>query len=226
LKLVALVVFLACAAGLIGTGLLVQHTAELGLDVRYLDAAWAARLYHDEIPTQHRAFRTSTGVWVQLGERTFHDGAPLIHRVGRLIGAVSGDSTTYLADELQVWALDRGDTLIGLLRAPAPIDGLALANGVPVIDTQHGSYEADVSFRSFRRRERAGAADVHPEPIELTSDELAALVERYLADAITIERFLGDFHSGRLFGDTGKYVIDALGLAMLAALLLVARRRR
>ncbi len=225
MKPFALVVFLACAAGLIGSGLLVQHTAELGLDVRYLAAAWAARLYRDEIPTQHRAFRTSTGVWVQLGERTFHDGAPLIHRVGRLIGAVSRGSTTFLADEVQVWALDRGDSLIGILRAPAPIDGLALANGVPVIDTQHGSFESDVSFRSFRPREHLDTADQLPEPIELSSDELATLVERYLADAITVERFLGDLHSGRLFGEAGKYAIDALGLAMLAALLLVARRR-
>ena len=55
MKPFALVVFLACAAGLIGSGLLVQHTAELGLDVRYLDAAWAARLYRDEIPFALRA---------------------------------------------------------------------------------------------------------------------------------------------------------------------------
>ena len=221
----ALAIFLVCSVGVIGTGIVVQHTAELGLDVIYLDATWAARFYADEIPTQHAAFRTSTGLWTQLGDRTFHDGVPLMHRVGKLVGAVGRDTTTYLADEATVWVLDRGDTLIGVLRAPAPIESLALADDVPVIDTQHGAYETDVSFRTFRPRERA-EVDIPAELVELTPAELASLQQRYLAEAITVERFLGDLHSGRVFGAAGAYLIDALGIVMIVALVVAVRRPR
>src|SRR5262245_30453069 len=128
----------------VGSGLLVQHTADLGFDLDYLSPAWAIRLYREELPSEHRAFRTTTGTWSQLGDRTFHDEMPLVQRIGALQGAIADSERTYLADETLLWAFDATDLLEGVLPAPAPIERLALSNdALPVIETQHGMYRAD-----------------------------------------------------------------------------------
>jgi hypothetical protein len=201
----------------VGSGLLVQHTAELGFDVDYLSPSWAMRLYGDELPSEHRAFRATTGTWAQLGDRTFHDTTPLVQRIGALQGAIAEGDRTYLADETLLWAFGEDDRLEGLLPAPAPIERLSLSrDALPVVATRHGVYQADRAMTAWVAHD-AASDDRAAENQQLNDVELATLKGRFLAESITMERLLTDLHTGRLLGRTGAYIVDMLGIALILA---------
>ena len=199
----------------VASGVAVQHTAELGLDIRYVNAPWLLRWYGIEAPRDHRAYRAGDTAWVQLGDRLFADAHPLALRLGTLRGAVELDALTLLADETSVWMLDARQQLVDQLRAPAPIEALGLSRNGVVIDTLGGTFGSDRSLLDWEPAD--DAVDVAwAESATLDAPTLHSLEQAYVAEILTWERLLLDIHSGRALGAAGPYLVDLAALLLLA----------
>ncbi len=216
LGLTAAVFVLALAV----TGLMLNHTGDLGLDKRHLEAGWLLNWYGIEAPHDADSYALSYGVVTRLGDRLYLDTRLIERDVSAINGAVAsqdlvvvavdGDLLLLTADGERVERLGREDGL------PQGVDSLGLdpANRV-LLRSSDGLYRADPALLSWDR-----VAD-DPDPIRwakpAATDEamLATLRADYLGSILSLERVLLDLHSGRILGRFGPWLMDLAAVLLL-----------
>jgi len=211
---------------LVVTGILLNHTNDIGLDRAPLENHWLRAHYglgneggEAEKASPHRLagreLRVLDGqLW--LGSERLTDCSQLIGVMEKQdqVLVVCPDRLVLLTPDGQM--IDQADSLRGI---PAGLSALAVQGDNILLrqgDTSLGVNLADLS--------------VHP--VEAAPDvawqgSLAAM-NAAPVEAITWERVVLDLHSGRLFGRFGVWLVDlmAVGAALLAISGLVLAQRR
>jgi hypothetical protein len=218
------------------TGIILNHSSQLGMDRRFVDWQWLLGVYGDESGNLP-AF--------QLGELWLHraaDGQVYLDALavapcnGPLVGAVStgGLLVAVCAEELLL--VTPGGELVESIGSglPAPLLGVGLVaggnTGQVALQSAQAWWLADLEQADFSQRAPGGAfinqlaAGRLPEQIR---EQLPAQPQW-----LSWERVMQDLHSGRLAGKVGVLWMDlvALLLASLAmsgvAMWWLHRRRR
>jgi len=201
------------------TGLLLNHSASLRLGSRHIGFAPLLAWYNlDETP-EINSFRWGTS-WVScVGEAIFIDRQPLPAVAGCPVGVVKAAEMWVIATPQELVLLTAEGELIERLGSAAgvpqgisslgtrPGGTLALATtlgwqgaGPDLLQWQHLDSDADVAWS------RPGIP-----PKELRDE----LLKTYRGHGLTVERFVQDLHSGRLFGRWGPLVMDAAAVLCL-----------
>jgi len=219
---------------LASSGIVLNHSSDLGLDRRFVSWDWLLHYYGDTSVTLP-AFPVA-GHWVHRSPAgmVYLDAVPVKDCRGDLVGAaVAGDSILAACAEELLLLTGRGE-LVEYVTAssglPAPLSGIGSLGEDLVLGLGSDWRVADLDAMQFDRAAPAGSLVAQVAPGRLPAS-LRAQVPAY-ADWLTWERLLVDLHSGRLFGPGGVIVADvfaALSCLIAAsgvAMWFLHRRRR
>lgn len=219
------------AAWLAATGLLLNHADDLELNEKWVQQDWLLSLYGVALLAPDKALKVP-GHWiVATGEHVYVDTTRLAK--GRLAGVAPTQFGFVLAlsDRLELYSdqLQRIET-VPFTQASTPLDGLVATKDGIVLTSAGRAWAADDDFLSFVPLDAVPAgAQVHW--LEPPADIAQTIAENERHHVLDWERVLLDLHSGRLFGEAGRWLGDIAGVLLLllsttGVWLWVQRRRR
>lgn len=205
------------------TGLLLNHTEELGLDSLRVSSPALLDWYGVHAPDNLLAYRVGPHTVIDARERIYLDQTPLPSAEGPLQGAVEFAGLLVVAAGSQLLLLNPAGELVERLdnASGVPADILAIGvtdSGALAVRTAHGSYLTDENFLAWHDNSPATAHWATSSAP--TAAERQALNRAWRGDGLPLERVVLDLHSGRILGAAGVYLMD--GAAALFLLLAVS----
>ncbi len=214
------------------TGFILNHTADLGLDARYVHASWLARWYGLAPELPRHAFRAGRHDLVAANGRWLLDGRISGERVPQPVGLVELPDMVVVASSASLYLYANDGALIERLGSSAlpgaPIQAIGSGADRLVLRTTSGTFESRDAL-SWRPAPRDAISWSAPEELSATDRDRYA---RLLKPGVSLQRLLLDLHSGRFAGRYGPLAVDLLAvlLAVLslsgAWLFLKPRHRR
>ena len=194
------------------SGIVLNHGDDLALEQRFVASAWLRAIYGDT-DSGWAAFRAS-GHWVlgDQGGRIFLDVREVARCNGALQGVVELAGMLLLGCERELLLLGTEGELIDSIAATAALSGLGLADGEAVVHIA-GRWRA---FDPASMRVGDEVAD----PQSVVDSQPQAMPEAFgerpeqRSAWLNWERALLDFHSGRLFGRAGVWLVDIAGVLL------------
>jgi len=198
------------------TGLVLNHGNALGLDAKFVHAAWLARWYGLKPEPPRHAFRSAHHALVAANGRWLFDGRLSGEEFPQPIGLVELHDMVAVASEAALYLYGKDGELIERLERSAlpgsPVRAIGSSARTLVLRTESGTFaSADaLSWQPGLPRNVVWSA-----PAELSAAERQAC-EAALVPGVSVQQLLRDLHSGRIAGRYGPLAVD-----MLAALLAV-----
>jgi len=200
------------------TGMLLNHTDDLGLDTRYIRSAFLLDWYGVRAPKAMPSYKAGSIAVTEVGARIYWNTKTVPQASAPLLGAVAAHDLVIVGTREQLLLftpdgelVERMDPATG---TPADIRSLGLtAAGDLAVKTGHGSYVTDDNLLNWHAAEDTSirwAAPTAP-----AAALRAALQETYRGTGLTLERVLLDIHTGRILGETGVFLVDAAALLFL-----------
>jgi hypothetical protein len=197
------------------SGIVLNHSAGLGLDHIAVSAPWLTRLYglHEVVP--ERGFLTASHWLVGTDAQTVVDGHALYPALPRPVGLVAENHLLFAANASDIVILDTQGRLVDTLtEGDLPLAGVARigsGGGVVVISDASGRRFASpdgVTWTPYAGN--VAWSDSRPLPAYVRG-EAAPL----LRPKLPLERVLLDAHSGRILGRFGPLLVDLVGVFFL-----------
>lgn len=203
------------------TGLLLNHTSELGLKKTHLHHPLLNALYGVQAPECTAAYPVG-GHWLSVwGGRQFWDGLPLdVPATQRIHGAldVNGIVLVATAERLNLLATD--GTLIDRLDYPEQRTLVRVGAYADNVVLDFGASQPRLQLN----RDMSAFEPVQPVPERVRWEQgghvlpeaLAQVIRNaYQGEGVDLERVILDLHSGRIAGKIGVYFMDAVAIGML-----------
>lgn len=198
------------------TGLVLNHSSQLGLDRSFVDWQWLNRAYGDDSaqlpafqPGQNWVFRAANGL-------VYFNTTEVAPCSGNLVGAlqVEGLIVAACAEELLLITpagelLEAISTSVGL---PVPVLGVGMVEGSVALQTSSGWWLANLDTIDFTVAAPAGALVQQHAAGELPDTIRQGIPAQ--DSWLSWERLLLDLHSGRVAGPIGVVIIDVMGVAL------------
>lgn len=204
---VAVLVFLLAV-----TGILINHSQQMGWHQAPVYSSLLARWYHIPVPALENGFAAGEHWIVARGEQVLLDRQAVAECTGGVQGATRWQDMIAVLCSSELLLLDAQGQLVESVRGlPEAVSALALPNGQLVARGAGAQYVYD---------DAAGVWNVAPEtPQWLQAQPLPQALREALnannpVPGLTRERVLLDLHSGRLFGNAGVLVVDLVGVAI------------
>ncbi len=207
------VLVLAC------TGLLLNHTATLGLNNRYISSEAIHDWYGIKPPSDTVSFQAGTHWVSQLGDILYFDNRQLTESSNGLLGFVLLRDFMVVAVEQELLLLSTAGKVIehlkGMHGVPAGMQAIGIdREGNFVVQGNHGNYVVDENFIEWAS---SGADEISWSRLgKLPRSLYDQLVRLYRSSDLTVERVVLDLHSGRIVGNWGVFLMDGAALLMFA----------
>ncbi len=202
---------------LVVTGIVLQHSDELGLPAKHLANTWLLTHYGIK-PNPITTYQLGNQTISHAGDYLYLSGKPITENVDNLFGAIRQSNQIIVATAKSLILFDHEGNLIdeitkldGLIEHPLGISKSEQGN--PVIRGVTKYWESNSDLLNWH--EYVGP---HPKWVaaSITLPSLKQVIESHdMSQQINLERFLLDAHSGRIFGKYGIYIIDAAAILLL-----------
>lgn len=201
---------------LAGTGILINHAPDFGLDKTQIHSSLLARWYGIEQP-ELVGFKTDNE-WI------IHDGIQSLYLNQKSIGHCAPPLRGALPYRNLLLALCEGELLLiapdgtllerinSIFGLPQNSHAIALSNNRVLLKTTQNTHIADIESLEWQITPTADA--IHWAAPASLPVELRDYLEQK-SPGISLERFLLDLHSGRLFGSAGVYLMDAMAILFI-----------
>ena len=202
---------------LVLTGIALQHSDDLGLPTKYLTSTWLLNNYGIK-PNPITTYQLGNQTISHAGATIYLSGKPITHEIDLVLGAIQQQNEIIIATSDSLIILNLNGEIIdeitlhdGLQEAPK---GIALSvNNTPVVRGLNTYWE---SVEDLTRWEKFQGPHPHWVEPTITLPALKQVIESHdMSQQISLERFLLDAHSGRVFGKYGIYIIDAAAILLL-----------
>ena len=214
------------------TGVILNHATGLGLDTRYVHAAWLARWYGLVPESPRHAFRSGRHDLIAANGRWLLDGQISGERFPAPVGLVELPDMMVVASSASLYIYGKDGALIDRLEKGAlpatPVQAIGSGAQRLMLRTASGTFESSDAL-SWQPAPRDVIAWSAPADLSVAErDRYAKLLE----PGVSVQRLLLDLHSGRFAGRYGPLAVDLLAvfLAVLslsgAWLFLKPRHRR
>ena len=205
-----LVIFLAA------TGVLINHSQDMGWNRAQVHSALLARLYGIPLTNVEQGFAVGTPGnthWiVQRDQQVLLGSQAVAECAAGVSGAVAYQELIAVLCGDTVLLLDATGQLMETVRGlPQSGKSLALQNEQLWVRSDNGVFgfdEANGAWQSVVPDAAAVWSELQPLPATLQ----AALNTDQPVPGLTREQVLLDLHSGRLFGRAGVWIVDAVGV--------------
>lgn len=213
------------------TGVVLNHGTRLGLDNRYVHAAWLARWYGIAAEPPQHAFRAGRHDLVAANGRWALDGRVSGERLPQPVGLVELPDMVVVASSTSLYLYGMDGVLIERLERnalpAAPVQAIGAGASRLVLRTEAGNFESGDAL-SWQRAPRDAVAWSAPADLSLAERERYAPI---LVPGISVQQILLDLHSGRFAGRYGPLVVDLLAvflgiLSLSGAWLFLKRKHR
>ncbi|MFT3666338.1 PepSY domain-containing protein [Piscinibacter sp.] len=204
------------------TGVLLNHTGELGLAQRGVQSAWLKRWWQVPEAQPAAAQALPGGHWLSQWERQlFLDERRLeLPEVERLVGAAPLAPGWLIIDARQALVVDDASRLVERVALPA---GFAARRVGTIGDSAyaHVVIESEDTRRRYTDAQASAWSDTAPagEPrwaaLQALPDELRQGIAPGVSGGLTLERVLLDLHSGRWLGPIGVWLTDLAAIVLL-----------
>jgi hypothetical protein len=197
------------------TGVVLNHSAEWGLDRRFVDWGWLSQVYGDN-SSNLPAFQLGD-MWVSRAANghVYLDAQDVVLCSGKLVGAVAADDLLYAGCAEELLLVTREGALVESVNAstglPVPLQAIGLIDTQVVVQSGGTWWLADLNAMDFSRRAPAGGAVIRQFVPDRLPDSIRAQIPAP-DNWLSWERLLLDLHSGRLFGRLGVLWIDVVGV--------------
>jgi hypothetical protein len=206
------VIFLAAS------GIILNHSDQLNLNSKYIQSEWLLDLYQIKPTNDPIGFKTND-VWaVQIGERLYFKGNEIAKDITELKGLVTINDIYVVAYDGQLTLLTSDAEVIEHLSGAAGVPAGMQAVGFDelanvIIKAAHGYYRVNLDELEWEEFDHLDAS--WSEALEIPENNKSELLKKYRGSGLTSERVLLDFHSGRIVGQWGVYVVDFIALLFL-----------
>lgn len=194
------------------TGVLINHSQEMGWHLTPVYSPWLAQRYHIPMEPLHQGFPVGPHWLVARQKAVLLNGTPVADCGGHLLGAAGWqDMLAVLCDDALLLLDAQGQMIETVRGLPAGVAALGTGDGRLWLRTasEVQAYD-DASGQWQPAAAGVGLAWLLPQPLPTAlADELNA---RNPVPGLTREQVLLDLHSGRLFGTLGIWVVDAVGV--------------
>lgn len=201
---------------LAGSGIVLNHTAELGLDRAFVDSPWLRQAYGDR-STDLRAFELG-GHWLSRAAngRVYFDAVEVAPCRGDLVGALSTGPLLLAGCAEELLLITGSGELVESVTAstglPVPLTGIGLVDEAVALQAGESWWLADLDRMTFGVRAAGGKLIGQLTPGHLPEPIRAALPAQ--EQWLSWERVLLDLHSGRLAGRAGVLLVDTVAVLL------------
>ncbi len=200
------------------TGLMLNHSHDLGLDTARLQSGLLLKWYGVKLPDGLHVQTEKDKVYM-LGTSLFLNNRNLGQYDSALSGAAEHGQLLVIALKDSLLILSQQGDLIETLTLssglPGKVDHLASIDGQLIIQSGAEIYRSDNELLSWRREVQLPAPPNWSKTEPLTAETVERLMPLLPAYGPSWERVLQDLHSGRFFGLPGTLLIDLTGIILL-----------
>lgn len=227
-SLLVFVLFLAI------TGITLNHSADLGLDRRYVSWSWLLDAYGIEVPLDSGSFADEGHRATLLGDRLFLDGHDTEQRIPALSGLVVRDPLILVAGEYSVRVFTVDGDPVEIIDLSSMLSGaierVGIAGPHAIIESAGALLRSDADISFFEPFDGDNETVTWSLATPPDAADQAALNAAWRGRGVTIERALLDFHSGRILAVPGTLLMDFVAVCLvvlsLSGLILAHQRRR
>lgn len=200
------------------SGFLINQSSAWGYDTARIDWTWITGLYGLRASPPEKGFVGADGWVAKSGDVVALDGAALPFEMPTPLGMVSSDAggelLLFIATREALYAVKPTGELYERMSSPIiPVRELLRVGtqaSTVVIDSPEGRFTSNDGGLSWTSL----ADDTNvtwSEPTDLTEDQREMLAP-FSRPSMSLEQTLLDLHSGRIFGDTGVWVVNIVGI--------------
>ena len=213
------------------TGILLNHTNDIGFDKNYINSSTVLAWYGISHPTSLTGHQLDEHWISQWNDEIYFNQKIIGQSINSLRGATTTEHFYALATSETIWLITIDGDIIEKLNAPGEKLGDILKLGQQdkfiVIQTEQGLFKADADLVSWQPIENLNITWSGQN--EVPTDISAAIFTQ--GHSISWERVLLDIHSGRIVSQGGTLLIDLAGvllilLAVTGTIIWFKRRRR
>jgi len=202
---------------LVITGIVLQHSDDLGLPTKHLASTWLLNYYGIK-PNPITTYQLGNQTVSHAGLNLYLSGKPIAENIDKLHGAILHENEIIIASNSSLIVVDRSGNIVdevtpldGLIELPLGISNSANHSAIIRGTTRYWENKTDL----YTWQEYSG-----PHPTWVTSSitlpALRNVIETHnMGKQINLERLLLDAHSGRVFGKYGIYIIDVAAILLL-----------
>jgi len=197
------------------TGIMLNHTEQLGLDRTYVDSALVLDWYGLQPDGKPLSFAANNHIISQWQQQVFFDDKVITSTEQSLHGIYGSEQFIALAfdDELLLLS-DQGEVVEHSPVTFGRIRRLGSKNSRAVIETSNQQYyQSDANIIEWTATSNDNIT--WSEPAAIDNAQREALLHAYRGKGLSLERVILDLHSGRIFGHYGVYLMDAAAIALL-----------
>jgi len=203
------------------TGIALNHSSDLQLEQRFIGANWLLHWYGIDAPPPSASFAAAGHTLTLIGERLYFDDRELAENIDGLVGAVAVGEHIAVATPTRVLMTTYDGRLIEQIDARAMLPGEVIELGRLGADiiyrSEAGLYRSDEdALRIAPRAEPSAKAIEWSHAVTATSEQLAGLERLYRGRGLSVQRLLLDVHSGRAFARLGPWLMDVVGVTLVA----------
>lgn len=203
------------------TGVALNHTDALKLAKHEISAGWLMRWYGLVPSVPERGFLFSNGYIAASGDRWVMDARvlPLVRPVSAMpVGAADWRNMRTIASAEALYLYSSDGQLVDRIAGGAlpghPVRRLGSFASMLVLETPQGSFatEDGISWEPLTSGQPVWSAEQDlPSSIKME-------LKQAFSPSLSLERIMLDFHSGRIFGRYGPFIMDmaAVVLALLS----------
>lgn len=193
------------------SGIVLNHSEQFNLNSRFIQTEWLLDLYQIKPASDPVAFNSENNWAVQIGERLYFNEQEIGKDIKQLKGMIKVNGLFIVAyDDKLTLVTDQGEiveTLSGEAGVPAGMRGVGYdENGNIIIKAAHGYYQVNLDDLKWQEFEYLLAT--WPQSLTVPDELKTVLYKKYRGTGLSIERVLLDFHSGRILGHSGVYLVD------------------
>jgi len=199
------------------TGIMLNHSPDMGWDQRQITWKWILGSYGFNAPDSYQGLAIQDHYWVMSGNQIFRDGKQVEQCVKPWLSIVhSGDMVVAAcAEKVSLFEADGEllETLSALPETGLQAIGMVADDARILLQFAHNQYFLDVDSMEL--------TPTHEQPAEQEAmvtvplDIANQISNQFRVNDLTWERFVLDIHAGRWFGGWGWVLMDLGALFML-----------
>jgi len=199
------------------TGLLLNHSDDLGLPQGYLSNELAKHLYGIEAPPVEAAFNAGDAFIASAANSVYFNETPIAADAGMVRGVVSSNNIVVIAtDQEFVLTTVAGSLIERMAIAMAqPPERIGTIDSRIIVESGNAHFELDPGQMMLSPLKSVAENVTWSETMPLNNEQQQRLGAAATGQVITWERVLVDLHSGRILPYAGRYLFDLTALCLL-----------